>query len=117
MIVFNSTKSSKICNAEKAESFFSRALGLMFRKRIGREEGLLIRFPPRTSCSIHSFFMRFPIDLIFIDDRMRVVDLTTLERWRVYKPVKRCRWVLEVNRGIIKEKNVEIGDVLEFRST
>jgi len=111
--IFNISKNKKICNVKEAKSFFSRAMGLMFRRKLKKEEGLLIELS--LGKSIHSFFMRFPIDLIFLDENFRVVELTTLNPWRFYIPKKKVKWVLEVNEGVIKEKNIEIGDRLCFR--
>lgn len=113
MIVYNATKSIKICEADEASTFLGRAVGLMFRKKLEQNKGLLIKFFPGSS-SVHSFFMRFPIDLIFISKDLRVVDLKTLKPWRIYSPKKRSELVLEVNEGVIKEKGIEIGDLLEF---
>ncbi len=112
--VVNATRGYGICRARVAGNFFSRALGLMFKKAIPEDEGLLIEFSPSfSSRSIHSLFMRFPIDLVFISSDKLVVDLKTLEPWRVYTPPKECRWVLEVNKGAAK--TVQIGDAIEFQ--
>jgi len=89
-------------------------VGLAFRKKLEQNKGLLIKFFLGSN-SVHSFFLRFPIDLIFISKDLRVVDLKTLKPWRAYSPKKQCEWVLEVNEGKIKEKSIGIGDVLEFR--
>lgn len=106
----------KICTAGEATNFFARARGLMLRGRLGREEGLLIEFSSLLkSRSIHSCFMRFTIDLIFIDSDMKIVDLATLRPWRMYNPKGQCAWVLEVNEGTIKRKDIKVGDQLEFR--
>ncbi len=113
MEIFNISKNKKICNVKEAKSFFSKAIGLMFRRRLKKEEGLLIELS--LGKSIHSFFMRFSIDLIFLDENFTVVELTTLSPWKLYTPNKKVKWVLEVNEGIIKEKNIEIGDRFGFR--
>jgi uncharacterized membrane protein (UPF0127 family) len=105
----------KICTAVEAKNFFARALGLMFKNSLKDGEGLLIEFSPRLkSRSIHSFFMRFTIDLIFIDSDMKVADLATLVPWRTHNPKKDCKWVLELNAGTIEKNNIKIGDVLTF---
>ncbi len=112
--VVDATRGFRICRARVSEDFFSRALGLMFKKGLAEDEGFLIEFSSHfSSRSIHSFFMRFPIDLVFIGRDKRAVDLKTLEPWRVYSPSEECRWVLEVNKGAAK--SVEIGDVIEFQ--
>lgn len=116
--IHNVTKSNVICVAKEAKTFFSRAIGLMFKGNLEEDTGLLIKFSSLlTSRSMHSFFMRFPIDLIFIDSDMKVVDLATLKPWRIYNPKEQCTWVLEVNEGTIKRKGIEIGDQLEFRES
>lgn len=116
--VFDSSASKQICFAEEADTAFGRLKGLMLRKKLKRDEGLLIKFPQARGqkfCSVHSFFMRFAIDLVFISEDMRVVDLKTLKLWRIYSPKESCRWVLEVSEGKIAEKNIKIGDLMEFR--
>lgn len=107
---------TKICEAKEAKNFFRRALGLMFKGSLESEEGLLIEFSPHLkSRSVHSLFMRFTIDLVFIGPDMSVADLHTLAPWRMYNPKTDCKWVLEVNRGTIKDNNIKIGDKLTFK--
>lgn len=106
----------RICRAKETSNFFGRALGLMFRRRLEEGEGLLIEFSSLLkSCLIHSFFMRFTIDLIFIDSDMSVVDLTALAPWRMYRPKSDCRGVLEVGEGTIEENDIKLGDKLTFK--
>ena len=113
--VINETKKSTICRAEVANSFIRRTIGLMLASP-GRDAGLLIEFPSALpSRSIHSFFMRFPLDLIFLDEERRVTEVKTLVPWRVALPEKPCRWVLEVETGRLSSGDVEPGDRLEFR--
>ncbi len=115
MKIYNKTKSNLISEAKLADTFISRTCGLMFKKVLKEDRGLLIKYNPRLkSRTIHCFFMRFTIDLIFIDGNKRVIDLKTLQPWRIYTPRGMPSWVLEVNEGVIEEKNVELGDVLEF---
>ena len=106
---------SKICTAIEASSFFERASGLMFKGSLKDGEGMLINFSHTLkSRRIHSFFMRFAIDLIFIDSNMKVADLATLKPWKTYNPKKDCKWVLEVNTKTIEKNKIKIGDVLTF---
>ena len=105
----------KICQAMEAKNIFSRARGLMFKSPLKEDTGLLIEFSKQLkSRSIHSAFMRFTIDLIFIDSEMKVTNLATLKPWRVYNPKTECRWVLEAPEGTIREKDLKMGDVLTF---
>ena len=66
--------------------------------------------------------MRFLIDVFFIDSKNRVVDLfENLEpislnpkTWRIYKPSKPVKHVLELMAGTIKNKKILEGDFLTF---
>ncbi len=98
--------------AKEAEGIIGRARGLMFAEKLESEEGLIMRF--HYGNIVHSLFMRFAIDLVFLDSERRVVELYTLNPWGFYKPKAKCHWLIEVNRGVIEEKNIEIGDELEL---
>ncbi len=111
--IFNISKNKKICDARVAKGFLDRALGLMFRKELPRDAGLLIELT--MGRTIHSFFMRFPIELIFINEHFKICELASLNPWKVYIPKEKAKWVLEVNKGVIKEKDIEIGDKVSFK--
>jgi len=67
--------------AERAEGFFARAKGLIGRKGLERGTGLLI---PKCNC-IHTFFMRFPIDAVFLDKAGNPVKtVRNIRPWRPF---------------------------------
>jgi len=87
----------------------------MLRRTIGPENGLLIELPEgRKNCAIHTLFMRFPIDLVFLDANKKVVDIKTLDPWKYHNPGKECRWVLELLGGRAEELGIKKSDVLMF---
>lgn len=98
---------------EKASNPFSRMKGLLGKSQISPEYGLLI-----TSCnSIHSYFMKFPIDVIFIDRNDHVVDwVTHVQPWRLVLPRWKAKSVIECSAGKIDQWRtlgwIEKGDVL-----
>jgi len=68
-------------DAEVAETFAERAKGLIGRRSLDPGRGLLI---PRCN-AIHTFFMRFPIDAIFLDRHGRVVKtVRNIRPWRLW---------------------------------
>ena len=91
-----------------AETPLARTKGLLGRRALGEGEGLLLR----RTWSIHTFFMRFPIDAVFLDREMRVVSLRPdLKPWRA--AAKRgAKSVLELPAGECERRGVEVGDVL-----
>jgi len=108
-LVYNLSKGREVARVRVAKSFFSRAIGLMLRRDM--DKGLLIEFPEwQKRPRLHSFFMFFPIELVFVDERHEVVEKAVLRPWGVYKPVHESRYVLELEEG----KNAELGDRLDF---
>jgi uncharacterized protein len=94
-----------------AANFVTRLRGLLGRKRLASGEGLLIR-PAR---SIHTFFMRFPIDVVFLDRGGVVVKLVpNLRPWRVAF-AHRGRDALELGAGEAEQQSLRCGDRLEIR--
>ena len=89
-----------------ADNFTKRFLGFMFRKK-PHYEAILIK-----PCnSIHTFFMKFPIDVLFIDENMEVLKkIDGLKPGKVIIPQKKCKMVIEGKAGIFK--NVKVGKKL-----
>jgi hypothetical protein len=101
---------------ELAESFFKKALGLMFRKNL---EGALVLTLPRETrvgASIHTFFMRFPIDVLFLDEERRVVDTAfNVRPWTFnVTPRSPVRYVVEFEAGNMKKPG--IGEKIEWKT-
>ncbi len=94
-----------------ARTFFARFRGLQLKKDLPAGSGLLI-----TPCnSIHMFFMRFPIDAVFIDKDGLVLHIEEgIRPWRVSKVVKKSRSVLELPSGTAAATGTKPGDRLEF---
>lgn len=93
----------------KADTFMKRFKGLMFERKPYVNKGLHL-----TPCdSIHMFFMRFPLDIVFLDKENRIVDVrNNLQPWRIAIPKKRAFSTLELPTGTIKKYNLQIGDKL-----
>ncbi|MDD5656338.1 MAG: DUF192 domain-containing protein [Elusimicrobia bacterium] len=95
----------------KAEDFDSRSRGLLGRDAMEPGEGLWILPCPM----IHTFFMRFPIDVVFLDRQLKAVRvIENLKPWRLSPWVFRARSVLELPGGSLKG-SVQAGDRLEIR--
>ena len=90
-----------------ANTFFKRFKGLMGKKDFN--ECLL--FTNITDSGIHTMFMRFEIDVYFIDENKVIYDRISLKPWKFYRPKKHAKYILETKKGILKLK---IGDQLDF---
>ena len=92
-----------------ADTTLSRMIGLMFKKQMNGFDGLLIK-----PCnSIHTFFCRYNLDILFLDKDMKIVKIIrNLKPWRMtWIYFKSCQ-VLELNGGTLSNK-VKEGDTLE----
>lgn len=98
-------------NCDRAGTFFARFKGLQLVKELPAGSGLLI-----TPCnSIHMFFMRFPIDAVFIDADNNVVCIEEgIKPWRVSRVIRNARSVLELPAGTAAATGTVLGDVLGF---
>jgi uncharacterized membrane protein (UPF0127 family) len=92
-----------------ADSALRRLRGLLGRKALDPGEGLLLKPAP----SIHTFFMRFAIDAVFMDRELVVLKITpNLRPWRMAH-CRRARAVLELPAGEALRRAVAPGDRLE----
>ena len=92
-----------------ADSPISRMIGLMFKKEMNGFDGLLIK-----PCnSIHTFFCRYNLDILFIDKNMKIIKIIrNLKPWRMTWIYFKASQVLELNGGTLSNDIIE-GDTLE----
>lgn len=109
--IINKSKDNTVAQkALMADTFFKRGLGLMFRKEMPRDEALIFFNAP----SIHTFFMRFPIDIIFLDNTSTVIKVCHLCKSYRFFCCRRSTATLELCAGRAKETGTEVGDKLEL---
>jgi uncharacterized protein len=96
---------------EVADTWWARFRGLLGRDSIGAGEGLHI-----VPCnSIHMFFMRFPIDVAFLDTEGRLVRAVhCIKPWRATRIYLQAHSALELAAGTLARTGVEEGDLLRF---
>jgi len=107
--IVNQTRGNVVCEqTEVAANMFTRMRGLLGRASLAEGHGMLFR----GESSIHSAFMRFDFDALFMDKEMRV--LRAVERippWRAHS-ARQARNVLELAAGEIGRSGVQVGDQL-----
>jgi uncharacterized membrane protein (UPF0127 family) len=116
VLILNETHPTASVEAGYCASFLCRLRGLMFRKGLGKREGLLLVQPrqDRMDAAIHMFFMAFDITAVWLDSDLKVVDVRYARRWRpAYMPKKAARYVLETHASRIDD--FQIGDQLAIK--
>ena len=101
-----------IPQVELATQWWQRMWGLLGRASLAEGHALFIS----PADSIHMFFMRFAIDLIFVDRDLKVVKIVRRVRpWQLAFGGRNAHSVFELATGWLPEDAVELGDVLELR--
>nr|WP_259471127.1 DUF192 domain-containing protein [Streptomyces sp. ZS0098] len=95
---------------EIAASYRARTRGLLGRESL---EGALLLSPAN---SIHTFRMRMPIDVAYLDRRLRVLAVRTMPPGRLGRPRVRARHVLEAEAGAMEGWGLGVGAVVEVRA-
>jgi len=108
-IVNLSKGTTVVSRGRKAESYWARLVGLMGRRGLDEGEGLLL-----SPCSsVQTFFMRFPIDVIFVDGEARVVKVVAgLRPFRLALGGRGARDALETAAGSAARSGTAVGDRL-----
>jgi uncharacterized membrane protein (UPF0127 family) len=104
----NKTKNTVIAQeTEVADTAFSRLKGLLGRDNLPAGCGLVI-----TQCrSIHMFFMRFGIDVIFVDRKNRVVGtVKRIKPFALSPYFWRATKAIELPEGVIDGTRTAVGD-------
>jgi uncharacterized protein len=92
-----------------AHTMFARMRGLLGKRGLESGEGLLIRPAP----SIHTFFMRFPIDVVFLSRQGEVLKVAErVPPWRA-RSCRHSHAVLELAAGEAGRRGIAVGDRLD----
>jgi uncharacterized membrane protein (UPF0127 family) len=98
-------------NVVVAATRATRAVGLMARENLDPGEALWI-VPSR---GVHTCWMRFPIDVIALDDKGVIIDrVVNLKPWRVRLPRRGTAGVLELRAGTLDAAGAHVGHRIEF---
>ena len=93
-----------------ADHALRRMKGLLGRDGLEPGEGLLLR----PASAVHTYFMRFPIDVVFLDDALVVVAVSdSVDPWRA-RSQRGAKAVLELPAGESARRGLAVGDRLEL---
>lgn len=93
----------------EAKTFWERSKGLLGREGIEKDTSMWIHRCP----SIHTFFMRFKIDAVFVDRKLKVTSIKDcIPPGRITLPHLGSDSVFEMAAGLAQEMNIQVGDQL-----
>ena len=112
MVILNLTRQSVPArNARYASSFGARLSGLIGKRFSPALDGMVF-----DRCNaIHTFFMRYPIDVIFADEKYRVLKtVPAFPPWRPFLACKNAFYVIELPAGTLDSTATAPGDQLDM---
>lgn len=116
MLYNKSSKQKIIEKVRVADWFLPKLKGLMFERRGNFDYAIIFDFGSegRLNCSLHMLFVFFPIDILFLDARKKVVDIVRgAKPFALFiAPQKASRYAVELSQG--KAKSVKIGDTIDW---
>ena len=104
-------------NVEVAKTIEERRTGLMYRKKLLNNEGMLFIFPREKIIQLWMKNTYIPLDVIFISENKVIVDVKkNMEKLSetIVKSKVKSRYALEFNAGLINKLDIEIGDKVLF---
>lgn len=102
---------------EIADNDYEIQTGLMYRKKMRKDRGMLFVFPKEEPRYFYMKNTEIPLDLIFIDAANKVVDITenTIPFDETTLPASApAKYVLEINAGQASETGIAVGDIVRF---
>lgn len=98
-------------NAKIANTFLKRLIGLLNRKSLDKGEALILK----PSNSIHSFFMRFTIDAIFLDRTGKVITVKpSFKSFRISPIYFKADLVIELPENTLFLTQTQPGDIIKI---
>jgi uncharacterized membrane protein (UPF0127 family) len=106
-------------SAEIADTEGKRTRGLMFRKGLGGDAGMLFVYEKNVRPSFWMKNMRFPLDIIWIDKDHRIVDVVSdvqpcTDDCALLVSDREVQFILEVESGFVRRHNIKLGELVEF---
>lgn len=107
--LMNQTQNKLLLENLEVASEFVRFKGLMGKESMENSYGLWIK-----RCNaIHTFFMNFPIDVIFVDKNLKVKKcIEAIAPNKIVWPIFGASSVIELKNGFLKENKTQVGDQL-----
>jgi uncharacterized membrane protein (UPF0127 family) len=112
----NQTRGTVLCaRATLARGFRGRSRGLLGRRQLSPDEGMLFEAKLVRLMWMHTFFMTFPIDIVFLDRGEVVINVqSSLKPWRLSPIVFGAHKAIELVAGAAVSTGTAVGDLILF---
>lgn len=102
---------------ELADTPSKHEQGLMFRKKLDENSGMLFKFQNPHKLSFWGLNTYIPLDIAFIDKNNKIVKISNIPplSQKSILSDKDCMLALETNYGYFKKNKINVGDVINFK--
>ena len=113
------TIKGKTIKVEVARTEGEKERGLMFRERLGKDEGMLFVYEREEMLSFWMKNTRLPLSIAFIDKGGRIVDIQDMEPFSLetHTSAHPATYALEMNGGWFEREGIKVGDLVKIPST
>jgi uncharacterized membrane protein (UPF0127 family) len=113
------TIKGKKIRAEVARTEEEKSQGLMFREKLGPDEGMLFIYEGEDFLSFWMKNTPLPLSIAFLDQRGKIVDIQDMDPFnlRTHISVQPAQYALEMNQGWFKKNGVKVGDRVQMPSS
>lgn len=116
-MLYNQTKKKKITtDVVFCKNMLSQGSGLMFRtKNSVEDKAWVFVFKKSRQVSLTMFCVFFPIDVLFLDSKKKIIEVKeNFKSFGYYNAKTNAKYVIELEKGTIKDKKIKINNVLKF---
>lgn len=116
-LILRNTQNKNIpVSVHLASSPLQQLRGLMFRKYLPKNRGMLFIFDKE---DYHTFWMLFtfiPLEAVFLDKHRKIIDIIAMQPHspKLYKPKNKAKYALELNQGFCQKHRIKLGSKVKF---
>ncbi len=113
MIKNHTNKKVISSKCRQIKSVFGKTIGLMFKQK---PESLVFVFSSARFVPLHTIFMKFPIDVLYLNEDWKVVELKeNFVPYSYYTPKRKAKFIVELPEGSILKSKTKVGDIVNFK--
>jgi len=102
-------------SVELADTPLKRSLGLMYRKELNPDSGMLFTFPEKNEKSFWMKDTHIPLSIAYVDEDGMIINIEDMEPLSLngVPSAEPCKYAIEVNRGWFDQNGIHAGDKVE----
>lgn len=113
LVIYNNKNGQKHIKLEYASNFYKRLIGLMFKNTI-KPLLFIQKTSKRHFSSIHTFFMKKTIDILYIREDNKILEYVTLPPWKIYTPKNnQTKYIIELPKNTLKKNKITTNTTIE----